>query len=83
MSIQELNAIVLRYDVMGLFSMGCPEDEYMPEVKRIHPKLSDFGSVEDLADHIHLVFSEMFEPLVMKRTTFDAMAEEIWGRLNE
>ena len=57
---RDVRAIVNRHDLMGLIAMGCPEDEYEPEVERILPKLRDAGAATDVEAIVQDVFIEMF-----------------------
>ena len=48
-----VRAILNRHDLMHLIAIGCPEDEYEPEVEMILPRLRDAASPADVEVIVH------------------------------
>ena len=68
--------VIDKHDPMGLLAMGCPDDEYIPEVKRLSPIINKGMTEQELSTLIHDVFVEMFsEPI--DKALCDKMAQEI------
>lgn len=53
--------VIDEWDPIGLLGMGCPDDEYDPEIKDIVLLLSNIESVDKLAVKIQKVFIKWFE----------------------
>ena len=70
-------AILNRHDLMRLIAMGCPEDEYEPEVERILPKLRSARAATDVEAIVQDVFIEMFSER-QDEARVAATAQEIW-----
>ena len=56
----ELTEIFYRHDPVGLAELGAPEDEYLPEVEGLLPRLREAISHEQLRQIIHSVFLQKF-----------------------
>ena len=68
--------VIDKHDPIGLLSAGCPDDEYIPEVKRLAPQIKKDMTVQELSTLIHDVFVEMFsEPI--DKALCDRMAQKI------
>jgi hypothetical protein len=74
----DVRSILNRYDLMRLIAMGCPEDEYEPEVERILPRLRDARDAGEVAVTIQDVFTRMFNERQDESEVARA-AEEIWA----
>lgn len=71
--------IVDEWDPIGLLAMGCPDDEYSPEIVDIVKLLPQMQSVEELASGIREVFLEWFgEHLPIEKCL--PVAEKIWNK---
>ena len=68
--------VIDKHDPMGLLAMGCPDDEYIPEVKRLAPQIKKDMTEQELSALIHDVFVEMFSEPIAKDLC-DKMAQEI------
>lgn len=56
----KIRSVLNEYVLYGLFAMGAPEDEYKPEVSQILARISPDYSVEEIAEIVSAVFTEMF-----------------------
>lgn len=71
-----IKKVIDKHDPIGLLSIGAPDDEYIPEVKRLAPQIKKDMTVQELSTLIHDVFVEMFsEPI--DKSLCDKMAQEI------
>ncbi|WP_316571766.1 DUF1871 family protein [Neobacillus sp. YIM B06451] len=52
--------VIDEWDPIGLLGMGCPDDEYDPEINDIVKRLSNITSVDELAQEIQEVFLKWF-----------------------
>ena len=61
--------IIDSADLEGLLSLGCPEDEYDPEIDRITARIIGRPSLsaQAIEDVIYDVWNEMFGPLIERR----------------
>lgn len=70
--------IIDEWDPIGLLKMGCPDDEYAPEVVDIIRLLPRVKSVDELAMGIQKVFTDWFaETLVIEDC--NTAAKKIWS----
>lgn len=60
---QVVKKAVDRFDPIGLLSMGCPDDEYAPEIERIVQRLSAVKtlSLDRVQTILHETFVEYFD----------------------
>jgi hypothetical protein len=68
--------VIDKHDPMGLLALGCPDDEYIPEVKRLAPQIKKDMTEQELSTLIYDVFVEMFE-MQIDKALCDKMAQEI------
>jgi hypothetical protein len=68
--------VIDKHDPIGLLSIGAPDDEYIPEVKRLAPQIKKDMTEQELSTLIHDVFVEMFE-MPIDKALCDRMAKEI------
>jgi hypothetical protein len=52
--------VINNLDPAGLLSMGCPEDEYKPEISEIMISMLSIDTAEELAQRILDVFNRYF-----------------------
>lgn len=77
--VDEVAAIMFRHDTEGLAKFGCPDDEYMPEVRRVLQQLETVKSADDMRQLVARVFQEMFdEALDATNQQLCALADEVW-----
>ena len=75
-----IKEVINQNDPKGLLSIGCPEDEYKPEIDRLSLILSEDMSEEEISAAIRDVFVDMFsEPI--DKSLCDKMAREILGKI--
>jgi len=85
-----LDELFRMHDVLGLISIGCPDDEYTPEVERIYAQLDSLltgeASVDKLISIFRSVYKHMFTlsdvELRKKYPQFEEIAEKViayWG----
>jgi hypothetical protein len=76
--------VIDEWDPIGLLGMGCPDDEYDPEIRDIVRLLSNIKSVVELAEVIHNVFDKWFNSIDSIEYTFEKcypVAIKIWNKL--
>lgn len=80
--LNEVAAIMFRHDTEGLAKFGCPDDEYMPEARRVLQKLETVKSVDHMRQLVSGVFAEMFEEaLDASREQLRALADEVYAHV--
>lgn len=75
--VEAVSHAVDRADPIGLLAMGCPADEYAPEVGTIVPRLKAAESAQDVQAILHEEFVRWFGdagPLESYKTA----AEDVW-----
>ena len=78
----EVRAILNRHDLMRLIAIGCPEDEYEPEVEMILPRLRDAASPAEVEVVVQDVFTKMFDQ-PQPASLVAAAATDIWAVYGE
>lgn len=78
----KLREIVNNHDPIGLIEIGCPIDEYDPEVKTIIVKLDLAKTEEDIHNLIFNEFTEWFGDMV-KKENLSKMANDIYKWKNK
>ena len=69
-----------RADPIGLLAIGCPDDEYDPEIDRVMGYAMAYSDPRQLGGRIHQTFVEMFdERIAGPPEVYDHIAEEIIG----
>jgi hypothetical protein len=71
-----------RADPIGLLAMGCPADEYAPEVGTIIPRLNAADSAEDVQTILYEEFVRWFGE-AGPRELYKNAADEVWKALSE
>ncbi|WP_164745663.1 DUF1871 family protein [Neobacillus mesonae] len=71
--------IIDEWDPIGLLGMGCPDDEYDPEINDIVGLLSNIKSVDELTVGIQKVFIEWFEEDLTTKKCYP-VALKIWNK---
>ncbi len=75
----KLKKIVNKYDPIDLIKIGCPEDEYDPEIERILPLLSKIKNKKELLDKVYLVFVKMFDKSIAgPKNKYKKISEELF-----
>ncbi len=81
--VDEVAAIMYRHDTEGLAKFGCPDDEYMPEVRRVLQQLETVQNADDMRQLVSRVFAEMFdEALDATNEQLCALADEVWTHVS-
>lgn len=57
----QVREISNKHDLMGLIRLGCPADEYDPEISEILPLIYKCSDVDELSIGIANIYNEMFE----------------------
>lgn len=70
--------IIDEWDPIGLLHLGCPNDEYDPEIDDIVKLLPQVNSVNELALGIRQVFIKWFEEYLSIEKCYP-VALEIWN----
>jgi hypothetical protein len=74
-----VDAIVARHDPIGLLAIGCPDDEYEPEVTDLLPRLKGAASTDELMSLVHGVFERWFgERACGPKEGYRALAQDLW-----
>jgi len=69
-----------RADPIGLLAIGCPDDEYDPEIDRMMEYATAYSDPQELGERIHQTFIEMFdERIAGLPEVYHHIAEEIIG----
>lgn len=77
---KRMQEIMNRYDPLRLLKMGAPDDEYVPEIKRIIPRLRRAATVDQLQEIIYNTFVDMFdEQMAGPKEDYRKMSEEIYA----
>jgi hypothetical protein len=71
--------VIDEWDPIGLLGMGCPDDEYDPEIRDIVRLLSIINSIDELAVRIQKVFINWFEEEMPIVKCYSA-ALKIWNK---
>ncbi len=80
--VDEVSAIMFRHDTEGLAKFGCPDDEYMPEVRRVLQQLDTVKSADDMRNLVSRVFAEMFdEALDATNEQLNALADDVYAQV--
>lgn len=75
----EVREIVNKYDPIHLIAIGCPKDEYDPEVRRITRRLRNISDVGDLLNIVHRTFIRMFtESLAGPKESYQQLANDLF-----
>lgn len=74
-----VKSIINEWDPVGLLDLGCPEDEYTPEIKEIVSLLPNIVSAEQLALEIRQVFIKWFKEYIPLDECY-SVAHSIWDR---
>jgi hypothetical protein len=80
--VEAVSHAVDRADPIGLLAMGCPGDEYVPEVETIVPRLKTAKSLQDVQAILHEEFVRWFGeagPL----ESYQAAAGDVWQAVLE
>lgn len=73
--------VIDEWDPIGLLGMGCPDDEYDPEIKDIVRLLSNIKSIHELAKEINGVFIRWFEVDLTIEKCYP-IALKIWNKIS-
>lgn len=74
-----IRELVNKYDPIHLIDMGCPEDEYDGEVKRIIKGFKKTSNPEQLRNLLHGIFVEMFdERLAGPKENYQLLAADLF-----
>jgi hypothetical protein len=73
--------VIDEWDPIGLLSLGCPDDEYDPEIKDIVKLVSQIKSIDEIAVGIQEVFNKWFgENINIEKC--NPVAIKIWNKLS-
>ena len=72
----KIKEIIDKHDPIRLLKIGCPEDEYHPEIQIIAPILEDSNSTDELHNSVYELFVQWF-------SKDDAGAKENYIELSE
>ena len=73
---RDLKSVIDKHDPMGLLAMGCPDDEYKPEIDRLAARIRDDMTEPELSTVIYDLFLEKKSQPISKDLC-DKMAKEI------
>lgn len=77
--IEKISEIVNTHDPLYLLKMGCPSDEYNPEIERILPALEEARNKKELHNKVYKIFIEMFDKdMIGPKKDYKQMSEEIF-----
>jgi hypothetical protein len=77
---ERVGAAVAAADPLGLLAMGCPPEEYAPEVVQIIPHVDRAESIEALRTKVHEVFVSMFDAdIAGPPESYTGLAGALWA----
>jgi hypothetical protein len=74
-----VNAAVNSADPVGLLALGCPSDEYGPEISRILPLLFSATSPQQFEHQLYELFVEMFDETAGPVEGYRELAGQLWS----
>ncbi len=78
--IKKVRDIINKHDPIGLVKLGCPINEYHPEVKQIISKINLKNSVNELQEAVYHIFVNMFDKkLVGPKSKYQELSAEIFA----
>jgi Domain of unknown function (DUF1871). len=60
MTYDKIKEVIDEWDPMNFWDLGCPKDEYDPEIRAIYNKLNDSSNIEEASLIIYDIFVTMF-----------------------
>ena len=76
----EVAAVLVRHDPVGLAALGAPQDEYEPEASTILPRLERASSERETLWVVREEFARWFPPEVAgPKGRYEGAASEIWS----
>lgn len=72
--------VIDKWDPIGLLELGCPDDEYDPEIQDIVVILDNTYSINDLALEIQKVFIKWFDEELPKEECHRA-SMKLWNKV--
>lgn len=80
---EEVRRIVNKHDPIGLLKIGCPSDEYDPEIRKIMPLLMKATSREEFHDVVYHIFVQMFDKKTAgQRKKYGKLSKDIYELRN-
>jgi len=80
--VEAVSNAIDRADPIGLLAMGCPTDEYAPEVGSIVPRLNVANNVDDVQSILYEEFVRWFGE-AGPRDSYKTAADDVWNALVE
>ncbi len=75
----KVRKIINKYDPIRLLDMGCPEDEYDGEARRIARRLKNSQNSEQVLNLVHRIFIRMFdEKLAGSKENYQQLATDLY-----
>lgn len=73
-------AVLNRFDPIGLLEIGCPEDEYEPEMGGVLSAMRTASDVRQLQREVFSVFAQKFDQAMAGRfDRWEDLASELWA----
>jgi hypothetical protein len=69
-------------DPIGLLALGCPPDEYAPEVEAIVPRVSKASGPSEVRQIVHEEFVQSYGTGTPEES-FEALSQAIWDAVAE
>ncbi len=83
MLLEKIKAILKEEDILGLISMGAPDDEYDGEARRFFERYKKDSSQEDIEKLIKDIFIEMFWEKYIARRDFSTLGRRLYEELKD
>jgi hypothetical protein len=80
--VEAVSNAIDRADPIGLLAMGCPTDEYAPEVGSIAPRLNVANNADDVQSILYEEFVRWFGE-AGPRDSYKTAADDVWNALVE
>lgn len=72
-----VRGVVNRFDPANLIAIGCPVDEYDPEMKGVLTAMEHASDARNLAHRVERVFMQMFSGSI-EFDEWQSLADELW-----
>mgnify|MGYP001595307464 CR=1 FL=1 len=77
---EKVRTIVNKHDQIKLLKIGCPLDEYDPEIKKILPALKKVTNLKEFQKKVYHIFVEMFDKRIAgPKRNYEELGREIFG----
>jgi hypothetical protein len=80
---KKLRSIINKHDPLNLITIGCPEDEYDPEVETIFEKLKPSNTEEEVLDIVYEEFIHWFGKSAGHKDSYIEVSKDVYKWLSK